>query len=307
MIQTVTINPSLDRYYDIDHIVLDGLHRVKEVRDMPGGKGINMSRVLNELHMDSCAYGFIGGHTGDELSKLCKSMNTQLIRIANSTRINHKFRDLQDFAITEFNESGPEINEKEFRILEHCLSRDIFEGDICMLGGSACKGLGDDVYVKLMENVRHRGGKVLVSCDMPWIKPAIEQLPDVVKLNIGELTRLAGKSFDNNEEILAYMREWIHKGISMFIVSMGEEGAIFATAKEAYYAEKIDIVCKNDVGAGDAMLAGICYAMVEHYALREIATFSIACATAAITNDDISVDSLEYVKKLEAMAKVHEM
>ena len=79
MIQTVTINPSLDRYYDIDHIVLDGLHRVKEVRDMPGGKGINMSRVLSELHVDSCAYGFIGGHTGDELSKPCKSMNTQFI------------------------------------------------------------------------------------------------------------------------------------------------------------------------------------------------------------------------------------
>lgn len=307
MIQTVTINPSLDRYYDVEHIVLDGLHRVKDIRDMPGGKGINMSRVLNELHIESCAYGFIGGHVGEELSALCKDMNTQFIRIANATRVNHKFRDLQDFAITEFNENGPEINEKEFRILQHCLSRDIFEGDICMLGGSASKSLGDDVYVKLMEDIRYRGGKVLVSTDMPWIKPAIEQSPDIVKLNIGELSRLAGHEFKDNDAILAYMREWIAKGVSMFIVSMGEKGAIFATAKEAYFVDKIDIVCKNDVGAGDAMLAGIVYALTQHYALCELATFSIACATAAITNDEITVDSLEYVKKLEAMTKIQEM
>ena len=307
MIQTVTINPSLDRYYEIDGIVNNGLNRVQEKIDYPGGKGINIARVLNELNTDSTVYGFIGGQNGDTLMESCSELNTHFIRIAKNTRVNHKFRDRINHTITEFNKSGPDVTDKEFLILQHCLSRDIQANDWCVLGGSAPKVLGDDVYVKLMAIIRHRQGKVMVSCDMPWIKPALESLPDVVKVNLQELERLAQTKFTELKEIKRYCQEWVTRGVGLFIVSMGSEGALYVNEEKAIYCPGLEVPVVNAVGAGDAMLAGIVKSLKEDKTIEEIASFSIGCATAAVTCDDIAVNDINHVLKYANQVKLQEM
>lgn len=302
MIKTVTINPSLDRYYDVEHIVLDDLHRIVSIQDYPGGKGINAARVLKELGCESVVYSFIGGSNGNTLATLCDTLNTQMIRISNHTRVNHKYRDLSNSAITEFNEFGPEVSEKEFKILEHCLSRDVFDNDWVMLGGSGPRGLSDDVYVKLIDIVHHRHGKVLLCTDMPWLAQGIKNKPDVVKVNLDEFHRLTNKNFANYNEMVTFIREQYLNDIQLFIVSMAKKGAIFVTQDQAFHAyiEKVDVV--NDVGAGDAMLAGIVKCLEEATPLDKLAVYCTACATTAILNDDISISDennvLAYEKKV---------
>lgn len=307
MIQTVTINPSLDRYYEIDGVVNNGLNRVQEKSDYPGGKGINIARVLNELNTESTVYAFIGGTNGDMLAQSCKELNAHFIRIAQHTRVNHKFRDRLNNTITEFNEPGPEVTDKEFLILQHCLSRDILSNDWCILGGSGPKGLEDDVYVKLMAIIRHRQGKVMVSCDMPWLKPALESLPDVVKVNLQELERLAQQKFDSLKEIKRYCQEWITKGVGLFIVSMGSDGALFVNEQQTIYVEAIPVQVVNAVGAGDAMLAGIVKCLEEETPLETLAKYAIACATAAVAREEIAVGSIEEVERYKNLAVLQEM
>lgn len=307
MIQTVTINPSLDRYYEIDGIVTNGLNRVQEQKDFPGGKGINIARVLNELESCATVYGFIGGQNGDTLLASCSELNTQFIRIAKNTRINHKFRDRINNTITEFNEFGPDVTSKEFMILEHCLSRDIQANDWCILGGSAPKGLDDDVYVKLMAIIRHRQGKVMVSCDMPWIKPALESLPDVVKVNLHELERLAMMKFESLKEIKRYCQEWVTRGVGLFIVSMGSEGALFVNEEKTVYCPSVEVPVVNTVGAGDAMLAGIVYALKQEKTIEALASFAIACSTAAVARDEIAVGNMEEVNRYETQVVLQEL
>lgn len=307
MIQTVTINPSLDRYYEINQLDINGLNRVLEKSDFPGGKGINIARVLNELGTCSTVYGFVGGQNGDMLVEACSELNTHFIRIAKNTRVNHKFRDLTNHTITEFNEFGPDVTDKEFMILQHCLSRDILANDWCVLGGSAPKGLEDDVYVKLMAIIRHRHGKVMVSCDMPWIKPALESLPDVVKVNLHELERLAQVKFEDVKDIKRYCLEWITRGVGLFIVSLGADGALFVSEEKTVYCESLDVAVVNTVGAGDAMLAGIVKCLQEESPIEQLASFSIACATAAVARDEIAVGSLTAVLDYQKQVIVREL
>ncbi len=307
MIQTVTINPSLDRYYDIHQVDINALNRVLEKSDFPGGKGINIARVLNELGTTSTVYGFVGGQNGDMLVEACSELNTHFIRIAKNTRVNHKFRDLTNHTITEFNEFGPDVTDKEFMILQHCLSRDILANDWCVLGGSAPKGLEDDVYVKLMAIIRHRHGKVMVSCDMPWIKPALESLPDVVKVNLQELERLAQVKFEDIKEIKRYCLEWITRGVGLFIVSLGSDGALFVSEEKTIYCESLEVTVVNTVGAGDAMLAGIVKCLQEESSIEELASFSIACATAAVARDEIAVGSLDTVQDYQKQVIIREL
>ena len=69
MIYTVTLNPSLDYVVSLDSLTLGRVNRTNTEQILPGGKGINVSIVLQNLGFASTALGFIAGFTGDEITR----------------------------------------------------------------------------------------------------------------------------------------------------------------------------------------------------------------------------------------------
>ncbi len=64
MIMTTTFNPSIDYLIESDKIKLGELNRTNKESVVIGGKGINVSLMLNNLRIQNTATGFIGGFTG---------------------------------------------------------------------------------------------------------------------------------------------------------------------------------------------------------------------------------------------------
>ena len=75
MIYTMTFNPSIDYIVNVDDFQIGEVNRVSHEYLLPGGKGINVSIVLQHLGVESQALGFISGFTGQEIQRMLSEQN----------------------------------------------------------------------------------------------------------------------------------------------------------------------------------------------------------------------------------------
>jgi 1-phosphofructokinase len=117
MIYTLTLNPSVDYIVKLDSFQIGELNRTVDEAKFPGGKGINVSRVLNQFGTRSKALGFVGGFTGTYIEQyLQKEMiDTDFVHVDEDTRINVKLKTGQE---SEINAKGPKITEQNFGLLQ---------------------------------------------------------------------------------------------------------------------------------------------------------------------------------------------
>ena len=135
MIYTVTLNPSIDYVIKLDTLNHGSVNRVNEENIYPGGKGINVSNILNELGYKNIALGFISGFTGKYIvdSMIAKNLNCDFIELLNGfTRINVKIKSNEE---TEVNGNGPNISEEDLQKLYDKIDN-LKNGDILVLAGS---------------------------------------------------------------------------------------------------------------------------------------------------------------------------
>src|SRR5690625_7066136 len=101
MIYTCTITPSIDYTVYLPEFRDGTLNRADEVYYYPGGKGINVSRVLQRLGVDNVALGFSGGFTGDYITQFLtrEGIATECIDTKEITRINVKRKTEQESQI----------------------------------------------------------------------------------------------------------------------------------------------------------------------------------------------------------------
>lgn len=108
MIYTVTLNPALDKTVEIPGMALDTVNRVTSMRTDPGGKGINVSKVIAKLGGESCAVGILGGESGRTLLAALEreGLRTHFRFVEGQTRTNLKIIDRALHTNTDINEPG---------------------------------------------------------------------------------------------------------------------------------------------------------------------------------------------------------
>ena len=150
MIYTVTLNPSVDYLIKLDELKAGGVNRAKEEHLYPGGKGINVSLILNELGYDNKALGFVSGFTGAYIKDVlrCKGLKEDFISLESGfTRINVKVKCSNE---TEINGQGPMINQIALNQLYEKIDK-LGESDILVLAGSIPNTLDSNLYKNIMK------------------------------------------------------------------------------------------------------------------------------------------------------------
>ena len=185
MIYTVTLNPSIDFIVRINKVEIGEVNRMESDDKFAGGKGINVSRILQRLGVDNTATGFIGGFTGrfvtDGLD--AEGIKTKFVAVDQDTRINVKIKADQE---TEINGAGPVINEYQLAELEAVLSS-VSADDVVVFAGSAPSNLGNKVYNKLIPLVRETGAQVVCDFEGQTLLDSLAYQPLLVKPNNHEL------------------------------------------------------------------------------------------------------------------------
>ena len=294
MIYTVTLNPSIDFIVRIDKVEIGEVNRMESDDKFAGGKGINVSRILQRLGIDNTATGFIGGFTGRFVTD---SLDAEGIK----TRINVKIKADQE---TEINGTGPVINDYQLAELEAILSS-VSADDVVVFAGSAPSNLGNKVYNKLIPLVRETGAQVVCDFEGQTLLDSLVYQPLLVKPNNHELEAIFNVKLNALADVEKYAREILAKGAQNVIISMAGDGALLVTPEATYFAKPIKGKVKNSVGAGDSMVAGFTGEFVKSGDPIEALKWGVACGTSTAFSDDLA--TIEFIKETYNKVEVEKL
>lgn len=294
MIYTVTLNPSIDYIVHVEGLKLGDLNRMTNDLKLPGGKGINVSRILKRIHSESTALGFLGGFTGNFISDWLnkEQIQTNFTQVREDTRINIKLKSEKE---TEINGLGPAISNEEMQELKQTLSM-ISQGDIVILSGSTPATLRAGFYEELIQIIKDKNADFIIDTTGKDLLNALPQKPLLIKPNNHELAELFNVSFETIEDILPFGERLLKDGAKHVIISMAGDGALLFTAEGVYRSNVLKRPLKNSVGAGDSMIAGFVGSFAQTNDPLEAFKWGVASGSATAFSDDLA--SAELIQEL---------
>ncbi|WP_103061626.1 1-phosphofructokinase family hexose kinase [Actinomyces qiguomingii] len=301
MIITLTPNPSLDRTVTLaGPLVRGGVNRLRSVTTEPGGKGLNVARVLARSGQEVTA--ILPAPDYDPLVSALKALDAVglsavTVDVAGAVRINTAVTE-PDGTTTKLNEPGAGLATAEVGAVEAALREAVAVGadtgagnSWAVLSGSLPPGAPSDWYARLVGLLRQAA---------PWLRIAVDTsdaplaalaaalpdaAPDLIKPNGEELGQLAGLPAERAtalEEgaiagdyapVAAAARVLVDRGVRAVMATLGGAGAVLVTADGAWRASAPAVPVISTVGAGDSSVAGYILADVRgESAPRRLAT-----------------------------------
>lgn len=296
MIYTVTFNPSLDYIVSVDHFKPGRTNRTSRELIFPGGKGINVSMMLQNLGVESVALGFMGGFTGREIERLLakRSVKCDFIEVSGGiSRINVKLRSDEE---SEINGMGPVISECDVEKLYKKLDR-LEDGDILALSGSIPASMPSSAYMDIMKRLSGKKIRIVVDATRDLLRNVLPYRPFLVKPNNHELGEIYGVELKRREDVIPYARRMQEEGARNVLVSMAGEGAVLAAENGGIYQSAAPQGrVKNSVGAGDSMVAGFLAGFLKTGSYGEAFYTGLCAGSASAFSDDLA--SAEEVRDL---------
>ncbi|GDY33289.1 1-phosphofructokinase [Gandjariella thermophila] len=307
MIVTVTPNPSLDRTAVLDELVPGAVLRAERVHVDPGGKGVNVARVLAAADRHTTALLPCGGVAGGQLAELLapEGVPVVVVPISRSTRSNLTIVDRHGVT-TKINEPGPELAPAELEAVRQRVAELAERAEWVVCCGSLPLDAPDDLHAQFVEVGRKAGARVAVDTSGPALAAACAATPELVKPNLAELTELAGRPLPRLGDVLAAARELRDAGVGAVLTSLGRDGALLVDHTGAWHAMGPEVPVASTVGAGDAALAGFLLAGASGpTALRT----GVAYGTAAVRlpgsrmprRDEVDVAAVRLIEPNESL------
>ncbi|MFJ5264260.1 1-phosphofructokinase family hexose kinase [Streptomyces sp. NPDC088387] len=280
MLLTVTLNTALDITYRVRSLRPHGSHRVAEVIERPGGKGLNVGRVLAALGHEVTVTGFVGGPTGREVRERLTGtagVVDALLPVAAPTRRTIGVVDELTGDTTQFNEPGPPITPHEWAAFQRHYEDLLTSASALALCGSLPPGVPVGAYAGLIRAARAAGVPVLLDTSGEPLRRGVAARPDIVKPNADELAELTG-----SHEPLRAVQDARRRGAHAVVASLGAKGLLAVTPEGRWRATPPARVHGNPTGAGDSVVAGILSALAEGLPWQDRLTRATALAAATV-------------------------
>jgi 1-phosphofructokinase len=295
MIYTVTFSPAVDYIVDLDNLQLNAINRSKAEKVLPGGKGINVSIVLNNLGSTSVATGFVGGFTGtyieNELTK--NGIKVDFVHLEENTRINVKVRGKG--GETAINGNGPSIPDDKIEELMKKLSL-LKDGDTLVISGTVPSTLPSNIYELILERLKDKKLELIIDSNKDILLKTLKYHPVLVKPNDEELEEMFGVKIHNDEELISTAKKLLELGSQNVIVSLGGDGALLVNNETTLKLPAPQGHVVNTVGAGDSLVAGFIDEYVKSHDVVKAFKQGIATGSASAFSENLAVK--EDVEKL---------
>jgi 1-phosphofructokinase family hexose kinase len=283
----------------------DSVSRAIETRLDSGGKGFNVSRLLKGMTVSSTAIGFLGGNNGRLLENGLKSLDidTNFIWVLGETRTNISIVTESHDHYIKVNEKGPLVNEaKQTELLDKIVSL-AKEGDWWVLAGSLPPGISDDYYAQLVKRINERGARAIVDTNGEALRLGCTAEPYLVKPNLEEAGALTGCSMSTINAVAAAASLICQLGAQNVVISMGKTGALLHNAECTWLAHSPKVRERNPIGAGDSMVGGIVWALVQGFDMQAALGWGVASGAATASLDGTEVGWRPLIEELYSQVR----
>ena len=284
MIATVTLNPSLDEWMRLGSLRMGTLNRAAGFARYPGGKGVNVSRVVRTLGGRTVAFGLAGGEDGTILRELMNrlALPHRFVTVPGSTRNNYKIVTDHPRALTEINMAGPRIRVSALQALWRQLAAARPRPRCAVLSGSLPPGAPTPIYRRWIGALRRLGVPCVLDASGEALQQGFRAGPWLVKPNRHEAEELLGRPVRGRRAQLRAVRQLLQRGPALVILSLGAEGALLGRASppEVWAARPPSVRVDSAVGAGDSLVGGFLVGWAAGQPLVEAFRLGVAAGTA---------------------------
>lgn len=284
-ILTVTLNPALDTTLIVDRYDTNEPVMAVEEKIFPGGKAINVSRVLTSLGVPNKAF-FIGGiETEHRFKELLHQENICFEMILSQGRIRENLSIvLPDQGILQINRKGKGTSLALVEQLKQKINENISRGEetLIVFAGSLPQEVSKADYLAFMKSFHSSHIQLAVDTDLFTEQELCELKPFIIKPNQIELAHIAGRPLETLEDIKAYAL-YLSETIPHVLISLGKDGLLYAGGGQAFCLSSPQVTVKSTVGAGDTTLAGFISSLVKQYPIADCVRYALACGSASVT------------------------
>ena len=290
-VATITLNTAYDLVGRLKRIELGEVNTVETLGLFPAGKGINVAKVLNDLGIKVAVGGFLGEDNQGDFEHMFRQIGLEdkFQRVAGKTRINVKITETEA-DVTDLNFLGYQISAEDWQkfvasSLDYCKDFDIVA--VC---GSLPRGVTPQQFADWLSQLHHAGVKVVLDTSNQALTAGLQANPWLVKPNHRELEAWVGHSLPTLEDIIAAAKKLKAQGIANVVISMGAKGSLWLSDNGVVQAQPPK--CENvvsTVGAGDSMVAGLIYGVVQHLSPQETLAFASAVSAFAVSQSNVGV------------------
>jgi len=307
-IVTVTLNPAIDRTLHLANFTLGQVNRVDSERTDPGGKGVNVAKVIKALEHSVLVTGFLGTNNANVFQDYFKKegIDNQFVETPGDNRVNIKIVDTEQDLVSELNFAGITPSTADLDQLQTTLRKLAEHHKWFVLSGSLPPTVPTDIYAQYITMLHEYDCNVILDTSGPALAAGIAAHPFAVKPNLPELSQLMNSPMDSDQEILAAIKHLLNQGISKVAISLGGDGSLVADCNQILRAKAPIVPVCSTVGAGDAFVAGFSVGQARNLSLADSVRLASAAAGAAVALPGTQAGSLIEVNKLIPKVQINE-
>ncbi|HHF2886245.1 TPA: 1-phosphofructokinase [Vibrio diabolicus] len=305
---TITLNPALDLTGSVNELNVGSVSLVQQSNLHAAGKGVNVAKVLSDLGADVTVTGFLGKDNPELFHQLFNDIGVknEFVEVQGATRINVKLVEASG-NVSDINFPGVQVTADEIARFEETLFRLAETHDYFVLAGSLPGGVTAEQCAAWIKALHQQGKKVLFDSSKAALKSGIEAHPWLIKPNGEELGDFVGEHLETPEQCQAAAQTLSDKGIENIVVSMGADGVMWLNQGEWLRAQPPRMNVVSTVGAGDTLVAGLCWGHMQLMPKNDLLRFATALSALAVSQVGVGLTSQEELENIKQQTEVSEL
>jgi 6-phosphofructokinase 2 len=309
-IVTLTINPSVDIFVDVDRVEPTRKLRCSTPKRDPGGGGINVARVAHRLGSNVVAIYPVGGAIGKLLQRLVEREGIESLVTPShvETRENFTAYEQESGEQYRFVLPGSTLHRTEW---EACLDKLVSlprKPKFVVVSGSVPPGVPEDFFARAVKEAKKLGAQTVVDTSGAALAAVLDEGVTMFKPNLNELADFFGEVLETDAARIAACRKLIVSGRAQAVaLTLGEDGALLVTAKRAWKAQALAIEVVSAVGAGDSFVGGMVSALAAGQPIEEAFRVAVAAGSAAVMSPGTELCREAEVNRLLPLVEIDEV